>query len=205
MTSYAQKLQDKQITAVVFDFPGGGYNIKSSGKIEDMSLLTEINDLNQVIDYIKTFNFIDPNQIYLAGHSQGGFISSLIAVERSDINALFLFAPAYVIVDDVCEVKMRKKNVLTLMDELGSKYINDAKKVNFPLDIKEYDKPVIIFQGKKDTRVPEEYAYKASEAYGDNCELIIFDEEEHRFTDKTKNIIVTIIKDTINTINEKRK
>nr|WP_304125687.1 YqiA/YcfP family alpha/beta fold hydrolase [Methanosphaera cuniculi] len=202
MISYAKKLQKMKINAILFDFHGGGYDTLSSGRIEDMSLITEIDDLNNVIDYVKTWDFINPDKIYLAGHSQGGFISSIVAPKRCDINAIFLFAPAYVILDDVENTEnMRPKNVLRLMDELGDKYINDAKKIKLPDDIQGYTGNVLIFHGKLDERVPVKYAYEAFNTYNDdNCELIIFDDEEHRFTDKTKDIVVEKIKEKIDMI-----
>ena len=45
-------------------------------------------------------------------------------------------------------------------------------------------------------RVPISYAHDAFDAYSD-CELIVFDDEEHRFTDKTKDIVVMKIIDFI--------
>ncbi|MCI5866695.1 MAG: alpha/beta fold hydrolase [Methanosphaera sp.] len=196
MIAYAQKLQSMGVAAFVFDFRGGGYDSLSDGKICDMTLTSEVEDLECVIEFIKDLEFINNDSIYLAGHSQGGFISSLVANKRSDINALFLFAPAYVIVDDMTNTT-RPKNVLELMPEhLGDTYINDALSVNLYDDIDDFKNHVIIFHGKKDMRVPISYAHDAFDAYSD-CELIVFDDEEHRFTDKTKDIVVMKIIDFI--------
>lgn len=202
MKPYAQKLLKQGIPCYIFDFCGGGYDCKSSGKISDMSLQTEIHDLNMIVDTFQAVDVFD--KIYLAGHSQGGFISSLVAsLRKEDITALFLFAPAYVICDDVRNRNnMRQKSVLTLMPEhLGKTYYEGANNINLYDDISGYNKPVYIFHGKNDTRVPLTYSIKARKIYS-NCELIIFDEEEHRFSDKTKKIvvdkIVKCIKDTAN-------
>lgn len=199
MKPYAEKLLKYNIPSFIFDFRGGGYGCLSDGKISDMSLYTEITDLNKVIDTIKTFNCIDKNKIYLAGHSQGGFISSLVAAKRiNEIQGLFLFAPAYVICDDVKNMtNMRKKNVLTLMPEYTKEtYITAAKKVKLYDDITPFNKEVHIFHGKKDSRVPLSYATEASNEYS-NCNLTIFNNEEHRFTDKTKDIVVEKIHEII--------
>lgn len=199
MIPYAKKLLNYGIASVVFDFRGGGYDCKSDGKISEMSLLTEIDDLNCVIDNVKKLDFVDSNKLYLAGHSQGGLVSSLLAPSRSkDIAALFLFAPAYVIPDDTRNLtNMREDNVLNLMPEyLGEKYINDSLSINLYDDIKSYKKPVYIFHGKLDQRVPVSYAINADKAY-DNSSLLIFDNEPHRFSDETKNIVVSKINDII--------
>ncbi len=200
MIPYAEKLESMGIASILFDFRGGGYGCKSDGKISEMSLLTQMDDLNAVIDMVQELEFVDNDQLYLAGHSQGGLISSLVAPSRSnEIKSLFLFAPAYVIVDDVINLKnMREKNVMTLMPEhLGDIYIEGASCINLYDDIKDFTGDVFIFHGKLDSRVPLEYAQRANDAYS-NSQLIVFDDEEHRFTDKTKSSVVAKINSVIN-------
>ena len=101
MKAYAEKLQKEDIISFIYDFRGGGYDSKSSGKISDMTIDTEKEDLINVLNYLKDMDCIDDEKIYLAGHSQGGLVSSLVAVDvENQIGGLFLFAPAYVIPDD---------------------------------------------------------------------------------------------------------
>ncbi|RAP54484.1 MAG: hypothetical protein BZ137_01840 [Methanosphaera sp. rholeuAM130] len=198
MKSYAQKLQKENIISYIYDFRGGGYDSRSSGKISDMTIDTEKEDLINVLDYLKRISCIDDERIYLAGHSQGALVTSLVAVDvESQIEGLFLFAPAYVIPDDMTEEVRRPKNVLNLMPEhLGTKYIESAKKIDLYDDIKDFNKTVYIFHGQKDSRVPVEYAIKADEAYP-NSKLIIYQDEEHRFTEDTKADVVNTIKNVI--------
>lgn len=199
MIPYAEKLLKYDIASYVFDFRGGGYESKSDGKISDMSILTEIDDLNCVIDNIKELDYIDSENIYLAGHSQGGLVSSLVANNRSDeINGLFLFAPAYIIPDDMKELdNPREKNVINIMPEYtGQIYIDGANSINLYDDILNFKKEVYIFHGKLDSRVYLKYSIEANELY-ENSTLIVFDEEEHRFTDSTKDIVVEKINNQI--------
>ena len=200
MIPYAEKLLKKNIVSVVFDFRGGGYDSKSDGNISDMTLNSEMDDLNQVLDFVRTLDYVDKDNIYLAGHSQGGLISSLIAPTRSnDIRGLFLFAPAYVIPFDVKEYpdNMREKNVMRLMPEyLGTTYVESVNSIDVYNTISRYDGDVYIFQGKKDTRVPVSYVIKAGDVLS-NSHLILFDEEEHRFTDETKDVVVDRISEVI--------
>ncbi|WP_069593268.1 S9 family peptidase [Methanosphaera sp. WGK6] len=198
MKAYAEKLLKKGIASYIFDFRGGGYGCMSDGKISDMSLLTEIDDLNTVMDYIKSLDYVDENKIYLAGHSQGGLISSLVAPRRSDVRAMFLFAPAYVIVDDVLNMEdMREKSVMTLMPEhTGKTYIEGAKSINLYDDIKDYSGRVYLFHGGKDTRVPLNYVVEADKIYS-NSTLFVFDDEEHRFTDSVKDLVIETISQVI--------
>ena len=192
MIPYAEKLLKHDIASYVFDFRGGGYESKSDGKISDMSIITEKDDLNCVIDNIKELDYVDSDKIYLAGHSQGGLVSSLVANDRpEDIEALFLFAPAYIIPDDMKELdNPREKNVINIMPEYtGQTYIDGANSINLYDDILNFKKEVYIFHGKLDSRVYLKYSIEANQLY-ENCTLVVFDNEEHRFTDDTKNIVV---------------
>lgn len=198
MIPYAEKLYDKEVATFIFDYRGGGYDCQSDGKISDMTIDTEIEDLNMVIDSIKQEPEIDENQIYIGGHSQGGLVSSLVAPTRNDIRGLFLFAPAYVIPDDMKERdNPREKNVLRLMPEyLGEKYIDSALKINMFEDIKGYKGKVFIFHGVEDKRVPIEYIVEADKEY-ENSVVYIYEEGEHRFTDEIKDDVVEIICENI--------
>lgn len=60
--------------------------------------MTEVADLNAVVDMIKTLDFVDTDNIFLLGRSQGGFVSALTAAQREDdIQGMVLFYPAFVI------------------------------------------------------------------------------------------------------------
>ena len=195
MKSYAEKIVNENIIVFIYDFRGGGYDSKSSGKISDMTIDSEKEDLKRVLNYLKNYNYVDSGRIYLAGHSQGALVSSLVAPDVEDfIQGLFLFAPAYVIPDDMYENPRREKNVLNLMPEhLGLKYIECAKKINLYDDIENFNKIVYIFHGENDLRVPVKYAIEASKHYP-NCELIVYPNQEHRFTEDTKDDVVSYIK-----------
>ena len=163
-----------------------------------MSIDTEIDDLNFVIDSIKKEDFVNPDEIYLAGHSQGGLVSSLVAPSRSDIKSLFLFAPAYEIPDDIKEKDNPDvMNVLNLMPEyLGQKYIESVEKINLFDDIIGFKNEVYIFHGMEDKRVPIEYSVRADKEY-EKCTVYIYEEGEHRFSDEIKDDVVNVISEKI--------
>lgn len=198
MIPYAEKLLKKGINTYIYDFRGGGYASKSDGKTSDMTIDTEKEDLNLIIDSLKKEDFVDENRIYIGGHSQGGLVSSLVAPARNDIQALFLFAPAYEIPDDMKEKDYPKEmNVLNLMPEhLGDKYINCAINIDVFDEIKDYTNPVYIFHGIEDKRVPIEYSIKADKVYK-NSIVYAYEEGEHRFSDEIKEDVVNIIAEKI--------
>jgi predicted esterase len=198
MIPYAEKLYKKGINTYIYDFRGGGYNSKSDGKISDMTIDTEKDDLNFIIDSLKKEDFVDEEHIYVGGHSQGGLVSSLVAPTRDDIKALFLFAPAYEIPDDMKEKDTPgQMNVLNLMPEyLGEKYINCAINIDVFEEIKGYRGDVYIFHGVEDKRVPVEYSIKADKVY-ENSLVYLYEEGEHRFSDEIKDDVVQIISEKI--------
>lgn len=78
---------------------------------DHMSVKTEVEDLDLVIDQIKELDFINTDYICLMGQSQGGVVSALVAAQRekkredeglgSDIAGLVLIYPALSFVNDM--------------------------------------------------------------------------------------------------------
>lgn len=98
---YAAKLAEIGIASYIFDFCGGSTVSRSDGTMLDMSLRTEVTDLNAVIDFIQTLDFVDTENIFLMGRSMGGAVSALAAAQRqNDIKGLILIYPAFVIPDN---------------------------------------------------------------------------------------------------------
>ena len=73
---YAESFAEHGIAAYIFDFIGGGNHIKSDGKMTEMSVLTEAEDLTIILDNLKADSRFKPEQIFLFGESQGGFVST---------------------------------------------------------------------------------------------------------------------------------
>jgi predicted acylesterase/phospholipase RssA len=78
-TQYAKVLADLGFLAVTFDFCSGGIRCSSDGRMQDMTVLSEKEDLKAVIKGVRE-QFL-PADISLMGCSQGGFVSGLLAKE----------------------------------------------------------------------------------------------------------------------------
>jgi len=48
----------------------------------------------RAVDYVKTLPDVDPSRIALMGFSRGGLLTLMVGVERSDLKALLILAPA---------------------------------------------------------------------------------------------------------------
>ena len=51
-------------------------------------------EVSQAVDYVKTQPDVDPTRIALMGFSRGGLLTLMVGVERSDLKALLILAPA---------------------------------------------------------------------------------------------------------------
>ena len=199
---YAKALAENGIAVYIFDFIGGGDDIKSDGKMSEMSVLTEAADLNIVIDGLKKLEMFDSNNIFLSGRSQGGYVSTYVASQRDDIQAMALFYPAYVIQDDVLK---RTDNgtcfvpTSTFWDHTVSDlYDRDALSIDIFASMRKYDGKVLIIHGTADDIVPISYSYKALETFP-HCELVSIEKAGHGFEGedekKALQLILQFIKD----------
>lgn len=204
----ADKLEDKGVVTVRFDFDGYG---KSDGKLVNNSIKTEVNDLKSVIEYVKTLDYIDTKQLNLVGFSMGGAATSLVAGElKNEIANVVLWAPAAVLVDD-CEAGRlmdAKVDVNNLPDEIpvmggqfkfGKAFFKDAIGLDIYGQAKQYTGPVLILQGDADKIVPMSYAEKYKENYA-NSKLVIINKGEHVFAGEP---LQQVLKQTVDFFSEK--
>ncbi|MEE8807789.1 MAG: alpha/beta fold hydrolase [Lactimicrobium sp.] len=129
-------------------------------------VLQQVEDLNAVIDTVKTWNFVDTSHLYLLGSSMGGATASAAAITHStDVHGIILQYPA---------INLNP----------------DALKTGAPLDVNGYTGPVLILQGTKDKIVPLEMARSLTDHYNikkaNHAKLIIYKGQPHVFTGKYK-------------------
>lgn len=180
----AKSLAASGIATVVYDFRGGSVKGQSDGKTEDMTVESEITDLNMVIDTIKGYDWSDDDQIYLMGESFGGLISALTAPTRDDIAGMALCFPALHSADaaramwsseEEIPETLKVGNMVTGHDywkQLWNKDIFD--------EISGYKDRVIILHGTNDPNVGFTNSVKANEVY-ENSELFAVENAEHCF------------------------
>ena len=84
MEPYAQRFAESGFAAYVFDFIGGSESRLSDGSMLEMSVLTEAEDLNCILDAFLADSRFSKDGIFLFGGSQGGFVSAYAAGKRPD-------------------------------------------------------------------------------------------------------------------------
>lgn len=197
---YAKELARCGYLSYCFDFCGGCViHGKSDGKTTEMSVLTEVGDLEAVLGYARSRDYADPDRILLMGCSQGGFVSALTAAKWGNkISKLVLFYPALCIPDDARAGKMMFATFdpMALPDtircgpmKLGKRYVTDVIDMDPYEEIRDYPGDVLLIHGTRDSIVSPDYARKACEAYrsggqGRSVTLYMIEGGEHGFSKK---------------------
>lgn len=186
----SRRLEKAGIASVRFDFGGSG---ESDGEFEDMTLLTELEDANAILDYAKSLSFVDAGRIGVVGLSMGGTIASVLAGDRKDdVAALCLWAPAGNMGElilhgwkDADLQFLRSKGRF----DVGGLYIGAGfLKAALQLDVYKraaaFDKRVLLLHGDSDRSVPYKVSEKYLEVYGSKADLHIIKGADHTFNRK---------------------
>ena len=84
------------------------------------------NELFQMVDHVKSLPEVDPSRVALMGHSRGGLLTLMLGLERKDLKALIITAPAGIppyFPQAVASVSLINAPVLLMVevsDEMGS-------------------------------------------------------------------------------------
>lgn len=173
---YAQELAKEGYATFDFDFNGGGpASSLSNGETTKMSVLTEVQDLQSVVDFVCSKDYIDASKLVLLGCSQGGFVSALLSARlKEKVHALVMFYAALCIPDDARKGQMvcfqfDPANPPEIIDcgamKLGKIYVQDVIKMDAFKEISAYKGPVCLIHGDADSVVNVEYSKKAYEVF----------------------------------------
>ncbi|AXQ78476.1 alpha/beta fold hydrolase [Streptococcus chenjunshii] len=197
-------LASSGIAVYAFDFAGGsGYSPgQSEGEMTDMSVLTEVQNLEDALAVIRNQEFADSDNIFLLGASQGGVVSSITAAENPKmVKGLFLLYPAFSLFDDAhdrfesAEAIPETYNLMGLT--VGSRYFTDIWDYDIYDKIGQYGGDVGIFHGTDDDLVPMSYAERAGDTFP-HAVLTQLKGEGHGFSDSAQEKIAA---DIINAVN----
>lgn len=175
------------INCIFFDFCGGSLNTLSDGTMKQMTVLTEAEDLTEMINQVSQMECVDETRLFVQGESQGGFVAAYVAAQIPErIKGLILWYPAFVIPEDSKRRFERKDNTCFGI-ELCADYNKIAKDIDIFKVISNYTGPVKLIHGEKDSCVPICYSEKAKKVYKDVSFTVIkgaghgFDGEDSKF------------------------
>ena len=158
----ASSVQRAGMACVKFDFNGHG---ESDGKLTDMTVLNEKEDLEKIYEYVRTLDFVDESRIAVLGHSQGGAVAGLFAAEHPELAAMVLCASASISIQNAVrtgEFLYTKFDPENLPDSipsfgdkyLGKRYFEDLRGVDLTEALAKYNGPACIVNGVWDKLVP---------------------------------------------------
>ena len=188
LTALADKLEANGIASIRFDFNGHG---ESEGRLQDMTVLNEIEDAKKVYAYVRALP--DVTSVSIAGHSQGGVVASMTAglLGTDKVKSLVLMAPAAVLREDSIRgtlfgVKYDPLNPPEYIEIMGGKRIGrEYMRTNRNIPIYEtamaYQGPACMIHGTGDTIAPYTYSIRYGYTYAQS-EMHLLDGFDHSFT-----------------------
>lgn len=187
LTDIAEMLEEAGIASVRFDFNGHG---ESEGAFEDMTVLNEIEDARKVFEFVKGLEYVDG--VSVAGHSQGGVVTSMLAGElgRENVKCVVLLAPAAVLRDDALRGNIfgsafdagNPPETVKIMGrfDLGRGYILTAQTLPIFETAEKFTGPACMIHGTADRIVPYTYSLSYKKVYSDG-EIHLIDGADHGF------------------------
>lgn len=189
LTSLADDLEARGIASIRFDFNGHG---TSDGDFQDMTVLNEIADAKHVYAYASAL----PNvtTISVAGHSQGGVVTGMLAGElgAKKIKCIVLMAPAAVLRDDALRGNLfgsryDAQNPPAYVEvttnktyRVGRNYIVSAQTLPIYETAEKFTNPALMIHGTADVIVPYTYSLSYKKIFR-RGELKLLDGDDHSF------------------------
>lgn len=196
---YAQALAEKGYAVYCFDFCGGSYSSQSDGSPLDMSLRTEQEDLEAVICMVQELDFIDADNLFLMGTSQGGAVSAVTAADHpNEIRGLILLYPAFIMAERANELFQSEEEISDtyyfMWMEVGHDYFASLLGYDIYADIVGYNRDVLLLHGDADTIVPLSASERALESFP-SASLEVLPGAGHGFSGEDESTAIRLIAD----------
>ena len=184
-STYAEALAEKGYVVYCFDFCGGSPGSRSDGSTLEMSLFTEQADLEAVISMVQQLDYVDSDNLFLMGSSQGGAVSAITGAAHSEeIRGMVLLYPAFVMVDAAnslfASAEQIPETYYFMWMNVGRAYFEPLLDYDIYGAIAAYDRDVLLIHGDADSIVPLEYSQRALQAYP-SAELEVIPGAGHGF------------------------
>lgn len=185
MNAYATGFAERGYVAYAFDFCGGSSKSRSTGNTDDMTLFTEISDLKAAVKSVAALSYVDSDNIYVFGSSQGGLVTALAAEELTTyVKGEILLYPAFNIPDIIAKFS----GFLSLgMGGYGEAFTETLKDYDPYEHIGGFEGNVLIIHGTNDFIVSTSYSEKAEKLYK-NCTLKKIQGAGHGFNSENMSI-----------------
>lgn len=183
----SRMLEKMGMASLRFDFAGSG---ESDGDFIDMTVLGELEDAKNMLDFARTLDFVDTDRISLVGLSMGGAVASMLASARkSNVHSLCLWAPAgnmgEIVVNNFIGAgypEYERKGGYDIDGlTVGRKFVEEVAGLDIYQSAAGYDKRVLLIHGDKDEVVSIEASKKYLGYYGEKAGLKVVNGADHTF------------------------
>lgn len=182
-TRIARDLANYGIACVRFDFYGNG---ESDGEFEDFTFTGLYEDTEDMFTWMREQSFVNPEKLYLSGHSMGGYVAASCAPQINPKGLLLLCPGAGMWFGCTQQANAVLESGQDWVDIEGLKYKMDFNydMANHPNPFEEakgYDGPVFIIRASDDQLVDNQTLEAYAKCY---CEPVIMvtDDGGHNFT-----------------------
>lgn len=194
LKTLANNLEAYGIASIRFDFNGHG---ASEGDFEKMTVLNEIEDAKLVYAYARDLPGV--TSVSMAGHSQGGVVTSMVAGQlgADKIKCIALMAPAAVLREDALRGNIFTEHYDAInppeyveLDHRGTKrlgraYIKTAQTLPIYETAERYHGKAFMIHGTGDIVVPYTYSLRYQKIYP-GSKLRLLKNFDHGFTQDIK-------------------
>ena len=175
MEDIAKRLTKNGIATVLFTFAG------VSGA-DDLTVLTEAEDLKAVIGGVRTLPVIDSSNMFLFGHSFGGLVASYVGCNYpEEIKGMILMEPAYPLKNEISAVHPDLSTVPE--SEFSKRFIDDLYSFDIYDYMPSFKGNVIIFLGTAEGSSGYTWPslYEKAQAQFPSAELVYVEGADHSF------------------------
>lgn len=158
-----RSLEKFNIASVRFDFTGSG---ESDGDFKNMTLSSEIEDCENVFEFVRTLDYIDKNDINILGFSMGAVVALVLCSRhREEIKNAILVSTAVnlydIFIHGIRGDRLQKFMECGLLDIDGKviekNVVDDIFNYNFYECAKNVCQNILIVHGDEDRSVPPIY------------------------------------------------
>ncbi len=188
-----ENFNSEGIAVAAFDCRGNAPTSSvSDGKFIEMTVSSCKTDIKTITDFISAYQMVDSENLFLMGHSLGGFNGALVAAENPDLfKGMIGYDPAFQTPDDARELFSEEPETYILDGvEIGETFAKELMAIDLTESIKSYDGNTIILTGTGEAiySLAPEIMDAAAEALP-NGELIVVEGADHYFNENFEELI----------------
>lgn len=200
----ARYLAERGIASVCYTFCGGSTRDTSKMATTEMTIFSEVENLNAVLAYTKKLQQVDESNIFTFGGSQGGLVTALTCDDRSEeIRGMMLLFPAFCIPENWTERFADKADIPEEVDfwgmKLGHGFFETIHGYDVFSKVGKYKNNVLIMHGDQDPIVAMGYSERMVESY-EHVRLEVFQGEGHGFSPEGNRVMTEMVYDFVSKI-----